>query len=286
MLDELVDLVEGGHEIGAHTVDAVLGAMEAETDVREVFDHVVWRHRGKRIAPKTVMQKRYVDAIRRSTVTFGIGPAGTGKTYLAMALAVSALHEREVSRIILTRPAVEAGRAPRVPARRSDGQGRPVPAPAVRRALRHARPRPGEQPDRERHDRGRSAGVHARAHAQRQLHHPRRGAEHIAGADADVPHASRLRVEGGRDRRRHADRPAARAARRASCTCRTSSSTSTGSRSSASVIGTSSATSSCSESSRRTRSTRTNATDDGNRDRGREQKRCSGRRSRCSATRP
>jgi phosphate starvation-inducible PhoH-like protein len=109
VLDELVDLVEGGHEIGAHTVDAVLGAMEAETDVREVFDHVVWRHRGKRIAPKTVMQKRYVDAIRRSTVTFGIGPAGTGKTYLAMALAVSALHEREVSRIILTRPAVEAG---------------------------------------------------------------------------------------------------------------------------------------------------------------------------------
>jgi phosphate starvation-inducible protein PhoH and related proteins len=109
VLDELVDLLEGGHEIGAHTVDAVIGALDAETDVREVFDHVVWRHRGKRIAPKTVMQKRYVDAIRQSTVTFGIGPAGTGKTYLAMALAVAALHEREVSRIILTRPAVEAG---------------------------------------------------------------------------------------------------------------------------------------------------------------------------------
>jgi len=109
VVDELVDLVEGGHEIGAHTVDAVIGALDAETDVREVFDHVVWRHRGKRIAPKTVMQKRYVDAIRQSTVTFGIGPAGTGKTYLAMALAVAALHEREVSRIILTRPAVEAG---------------------------------------------------------------------------------------------------------------------------------------------------------------------------------
>jgi phosphate starvation-inducible protein PhoH and related proteins len=109
VLDELVDLVEGGQEVGGQTVDAVLGARDAETDVREVLDHVVWRHRGKRISPKTVMQKRYVDAIRRSTVTFGIGPAGTGKTYLAMALAVSALHEREVSRIILTRPAVEAG---------------------------------------------------------------------------------------------------------------------------------------------------------------------------------
>src|SRR5215211_7688953 len=74
-----------------------------------VFDDVVWRHRGKQIAPKTVTQKAYVDAIRRCTITFGIGPAGTGKTYLAMALAVAALADREVSRIILTRPAVEAG---------------------------------------------------------------------------------------------------------------------------------------------------------------------------------
>jgi phosphate starvation-inducible PhoH-like protein len=109
VIDELVELVEGGHQIGAHTVDAVLGALEAEQDVRDVFDDVVWRHRGKKIAPKTVTQKAYVDAIRRSTVTFGIGPAGTGKTYLAMALAVAALHDRQVARIILTRPAVEAG---------------------------------------------------------------------------------------------------------------------------------------------------------------------------------
>jgi phosphate starvation-inducible PhoH-like protein len=109
LVDELVELVEGGHQIGAHTVDAVLGAVEAGQPVREVFDAVVWRHRGKKIAPKTVGQKAYIDAIRTSTVTFGIGPAGTGKTYLAMACAVAALHEREVARIILTRPAVEAG---------------------------------------------------------------------------------------------------------------------------------------------------------------------------------
>ncbi|MFL5954388.1 MAG: PhoH family protein [Gaiellaceae bacterium] len=109
VIDELVELVEGGHQIGSHTVDAVLGTLEAGQDVREVFDAVVWRHRGKKIAPKTVTQKAYVDAIRRQTVTFGIGPAGTGKTYLAMAAAVAALHEREVARIILTRPAVEAG---------------------------------------------------------------------------------------------------------------------------------------------------------------------------------
>jgi phosphate starvation-inducible PhoH-like protein len=108
-VDELAELVEGGHDIGPTTVDAVMAALEQTEDVRDVFDDVVWRHRGKKIAPKTVTQKRYVDAIRNHTVTFGIGPAGTGKTYLAMALAVAALSNREVGRIILTRPAVEAG---------------------------------------------------------------------------------------------------------------------------------------------------------------------------------
>jgi phosphate starvation-inducible protein PhoH and related proteins len=109
VIDEIVELVEGGHDIGPSTVDAVLGVLDKGEDVRDVFEDVVWRHRGKKIAPKTVNQKRYVDAIRQHTVTFSIGPAGTGKTYLAMALAVSALQERQVGRIILTRPAVEAG---------------------------------------------------------------------------------------------------------------------------------------------------------------------------------
>jgi phosphate starvation-inducible PhoH-like protein len=109
VVDELVELVEGGHEIGPGTVDAVIGAIDQAHDVREIFEDVIWRHRGKKIAPKTVNQKHYVDAIREHTVTFAIGPAGTGKTYLAMALAVRALSEREVGRIILTRPAVEAG---------------------------------------------------------------------------------------------------------------------------------------------------------------------------------
>jgi phosphate starvation-inducible protein PhoH and related proteins len=109
VIDEIVELVEGGHEIGPSTVDAVLGVLDKGADVRDVFEDVVWRHRGKKIAPKTVMQKRYVDAIRNHTVTFAIGPAGTGKTYLAMALAVAALSDRQVGRIILTRPAVEAG---------------------------------------------------------------------------------------------------------------------------------------------------------------------------------
>jgi phosphate starvation-inducible PhoH-like protein len=109
VVDELVELVETGQEIGPATVDAVLNAIDQAENVQDVFGDVVWRHRGKQITPKTVTQKQYVDAIRNCTVTFGIGPAGTGKTYLAMALAVAALQDRQVARVILTRPAVEAG---------------------------------------------------------------------------------------------------------------------------------------------------------------------------------
>jgi phosphate starvation-inducible PhoH-like protein len=76
---------------------------------KEVFTDVVLTHRGKPIGPRSTGQKRYVDAIRENSITFGIGPAGTGKTYLAMALAVDALIERRVARIVLCRPAVEAG---------------------------------------------------------------------------------------------------------------------------------------------------------------------------------
>src|SRR6266436_6732595 len=77
----------------------IVNAIDQAEDVRDIFEDVVWSHRGKRITPKTVVQKQYVDAIRTSTVTFGIGPAGTGKTYLAIALAVAALSERQVGRI-------------------------------------------------------------------------------------------------------------------------------------------------------------------------------------------
>jgi phosphate starvation-inducible PhoH-like protein len=106
---ELGALVDRGHELGPATVESVTSVLGQAASPTQVLEDVVWRHRNLRVAPKSVNQKRYVDAIRDHTVTFGIGPAGTGKTFLAIAMAVAALSRREVNRIILTRPAVEAG---------------------------------------------------------------------------------------------------------------------------------------------------------------------------------
>jgi phosphate starvation-inducible protein PhoH and related proteins len=106
---ELSDLIAQGHEIAPGTIEAVQGALDQHESPGRILEDVVWRHRSTKVAPKTVNQKRYVDSIRRSTITFGVGPAGTGKTFLAVAMAAAALSRREVNRIILTRPAVEAG---------------------------------------------------------------------------------------------------------------------------------------------------------------------------------
>jgi phosphate starvation-inducible PhoH-like protein len=106
---ELAKLIERGHQLDAATIAAVTGALDARESPARVLEDVVWQHRGLRVAPKTVNQKRYVDAIRSGTITFGVGPAGTGKTFLAVAMAAAALARHEVNRIILTRPAVEAG---------------------------------------------------------------------------------------------------------------------------------------------------------------------------------
>jgi phosphate starvation-inducible protein PhoH and related proteins len=109
VVHELSDLIGRGHQIGPGTIAAVTGALDAHESPAKVLEDVVWRHRALRVAPKTVNQKRYVDSIRNNTITFGVGPAGTGKTFLAVAMAAAALSRREVNRIILTRPAVEAG---------------------------------------------------------------------------------------------------------------------------------------------------------------------------------
>ena len=109
VVEELVGLVQRGHDLAPATVEQVAVALDESESPSEILEDVIWRHRTIQVAPKTVNQKRYVDSIRNHTVTFGIGPAGTGKTFLAVAMAVAALDARDVNRIILTRPAVEAG---------------------------------------------------------------------------------------------------------------------------------------------------------------------------------
>jgi phosphate starvation-inducible PhoH-like protein len=108
---EFVKLLDNGQTLDEAKVKATVDIVrdEEHPSPAEVLSDAALTHRGRAIRPKTVGQKRYLDAIRANTVTFGIGPAGTGKTYLAMAMAVLALRRKEVTRIILTRPAVEAG---------------------------------------------------------------------------------------------------------------------------------------------------------------------------------
>jgi phosphate starvation-inducible protein PhoH and related proteins len=111
LFTELVKLLDAGRDLDVGAVQSVIGIVKGaeHPSPSEVLGDEALSHRGRAIRPKTVGQKRYLDAIRAHTVTFGIGPAGTGKTYLAMAMAVLALKRKEVNRIILTRPAVEAG---------------------------------------------------------------------------------------------------------------------------------------------------------------------------------
>lgn len=111
IFQELLSLLAQGRQLDLQNVGETIDLVKGEEKIppSQVLSDTILVHRGKSICPKTIGQKRYVDAMRQSVMTFVIGPAGTGKTYLAMAMAVRALKERQVSRIILTRPAVEAG---------------------------------------------------------------------------------------------------------------------------------------------------------------------------------
>jgi phosphate starvation-inducible PhoH-like protein len=111
VFDELIGLLDQGEPLTSDAVERTAAMVRRGTVERpaEVLTLNIVSSRGKTIRPKTLNQKRYVDAIDTNTVIFGIGPAGTGKTYLAMAKAVQALQAKQVNRIILTRPAVEAG---------------------------------------------------------------------------------------------------------------------------------------------------------------------------------
>jgi phosphate starvation-inducible PhoH-like protein len=110
LFDELRLLLEQGHALDIANVARTIDMVKADERPSEVLTAEVLRStRGRSVRPKSSGQKRYVDAIRDNVITFGIGPAGTGKSYLAVALAVQALQDKQVERIILTRPAVEAG---------------------------------------------------------------------------------------------------------------------------------------------------------------------------------
>jgi len=111
LVEELLEIVQRGQVLSPDLVRRTLGILTAGGNDRpaEVLSLNILSRRGKSIRPRTLAQKHYVDAIDRHTVVFGIGPAGTGKTYLAVAKAVQALQAKQVNRIILTRPAVEAG---------------------------------------------------------------------------------------------------------------------------------------------------------------------------------
>ncbi|GAA3174977.1 MULTISPECIES: PhoH family protein [Streptomyces] len=113
LFDEMMLVLRTGQPMTEDAVERSIAMLRADGDgsetPAEVLTQNILSNRGRTIRPKTLNQKRYVDAIDRHTVVFGIGPAGTGKTYLAMAKAVQALQAKQVNRIILTRPAVEAG---------------------------------------------------------------------------------------------------------------------------------------------------------------------------------
>ena len=110
LFDELVLVLGAGHSLDPAKITRTLDMIEDDLRPSEVLAHEVVRGaKGKPIRPSTAGQKRYTDAIESSVVTFGIGPAGTGKSYLAVAAAIQSLHRRQVNRIVLTRPAVEAG---------------------------------------------------------------------------------------------------------------------------------------------------------------------------------
>lgn len=111
LIDELLEILATGQPINRDAVERSIGMLRSQTRERpaEVLTQNIVSNRGRTIRPKTLGQKQYVDAIDTHTIVFGIGPAGTGKTYLAMAKAVAALQAKQVNRILLTRPAVEAG---------------------------------------------------------------------------------------------------------------------------------------------------------------------------------
>ena len=211
----LLTLSAKGESISEQHVRYVVGLCRSGQSERigELTQDVICiTSKGRPVKPKTIGQKQYVDAIMQDTVTIGVGPAGTGKTYLAVAAAVAAFRDKQVNRIILTRPAVEAGE--RLGFLPGDLQSKVDPyLRPLYDALFDMLGAETYQKYLERgQHRGSPSGLYAGPDPGRQLHHPGRGPEHQPGADENVPDPSGLRLQDRHYRRRHPDRPAGRQA--------------------------------------------------------------------------
>ena len=212
-IELLLELASKGEDIDEQKVRYLIEQVRNGTadQVRQMSKDVICiTAKGKPIRAKTLGQEKYVKAILHNTITVGVGPAGTGKTYLAVAAAVAAFRAKEVNRIILTRPAVEAGE--RLGFLPGDLQNKvdPYLRPLYDALFDMLGPETYLKYLERGQYRGRAPGLHARPHAGRQLHHPRRGPEYDPGADENVPDPPGLRLQDRHHRRHHPDRPARR----------------------------------------------------------------------------
>ncbi len=205
-LGGMLEILNKGETLNEQNIGYVMSLVDEgnEDRIRTLFqDCICISAKGKPVKAKTLGQKKYTDAIAANTVVLGVGPAGTGKTYLAVAMAVKAFRANEVNRIILTRPAVEAGE--RLGFLPGDLQNKvdPYLRPLYDALFEMLGAETGA-----REYRGGAFGVYERAHTGRFLYHSGRGAEHHAGADEDVLDPIGLRLQGGHHRRCDPDRPA------------------------------------------------------------------------------
>ncbi len=207
VFEQLLELSKRGNTITEQNVNyAISLALEKNTSSiveidKECICHTV---QGKPVKPKTLGQKSYVDNIRGKMIVFGTGPAGTGKTYLAIAMAVTAFKNEEVGRIILTRPAIEAGEKlgflPGDLQSKIDPYLRPL-YDALYQIM---------GADGKRADRSGPPCLHEGSHLRQCLYYLRRGPKYHPGPDENVPHPNRLWIQSGDNRGRHPKRPGPR----------------------------------------------------------------------------
>ena len=215
LFSELLELQRKGAELSPDTIERTVGMLRGghgEPGVRpaDVLTQGILSSRGRTIRPKTLNQKHYADAIDKHTIVFAHRPGRHRQDLPRDGQGGEGAAGQGGQPDHPDPPGRRGGRAPRLPARHALREDRPVPAAALRRPARHGGPRVDPQAHGRGHDRDSPAGLHAGPQPQRLVHHPRRGAEHHARADEDVPHPPRVRVEDRGDRRRHPGRPARR----------------------------------------------------------------------------